>query len=74
MYMAFRFGEINMKQLKLYQVDMKSDELQVVGDYYHAFDYENIAVSYRILTDSAHLLYYRDDDSDGSYVRQALPD
>lgn len=51
-----------------------SDELQVVGDYYHALDYKNIAVSYRNLTDSAHLLYYRDDDSDGSYVRQALPD
>lgn len=51
-----------------------SDEIQVVGDYYHALDYENIAVSYRNLTDSAHLLYYRDDDSDGSYVRQTLPD
>lgn len=51
-----------------------SDELQVVGDYYHALDYKNISVSYRNLTDSAHLLYYRDDDSDGSYVRQALPD
>lgn len=44
-----------------------SDEIQVIGDYYHALDYTHIAVSYLELTDSAHLLHYQDYDSDGKY-------
>ncbi|MDE7223777.1 MAG: hypothetical protein K2O34_08375 [Acetatifactor sp.] len=32
-------------------------EYQVIGDYYHALDYENLAVSYEDITDPEHLVW-----------------